>query len=116
MRLRRIAAVGGTAALVAATTLLGAAPASAETVIENVTFYGEADFGVEGDSYPADVDWFFGDVGGAEGTATFGPAGLSINDGSGPAGVVQILDQDVETPGTAEELAAIVAWLETQKK
>lgn len=111
MRNRRIAAASGTAAVVAATILLGAAPASAETVIENVTFYGETDFGVEDAGYPMGVDWFFGDDGDPNGTAEFTPVGLEIN-GSGTPGVVQILNQNVTTPATANELADLVADVE----
>jgi len=105
MRIRRLAAIGGTAVLVAASTLLAAGPALAEETVGDITFFEESDFGVETSSYPAET-WFFGDDsdGPSAGTATFGPNGLAINDGSGTAGVVQILGQDIDTPASAAEL------------
>lgn len=113
MRIRRLVAAVGTTSLVAASTLLIASPASAETVVENVTFYEEADFGVEPpapSSYPAGADWFFGDDSDGQdaGTATFTPSGLAVNDGSGTNGIVQILNQNVTTPGSVAELISLV--------
>jgi hypothetical protein len=100
-------ALGG-AALIAAATMFVATPAYAETAVGDAVFYGESDFGVEDGDYPAGVDWFFGDVSGVDGPTSFGPAGLVFNDGSAPTGNVQILNQDVATPETAEALQDII--------
>jgi len=110
MRLARPAAIIATTALVAASTALAAAPAYAEETIGEVTFYGSADFGQETGSYPAGVDWFYGDDsdGTGAGTATFGPSGLAINDGSGTDGIIQILNQNVTTPATDADLIALI--------
>jgi hypothetical protein len=106
MRRHKITAVLGTAALVSASVLITAAPASAATTIDNVTFYTAADFGQEGGgSYPAN-DWFFGEVSGAEGSASFTTQGLEFN--TAADGKVQILNQNVATPATVDELIALV--------
>ena len=112
MRFTRPAAVLATAALVAASTALIAAPAYAEETVGDVTFYGAADFGQESSGYPAGVDWFFGDDsdGTGAGTATFTVNGLEINNGSGTDGIIQILNQNVTTPADAP---AFVTWVET---
>lgn len=104
MKSSRIASIAVVGALAAASTVLVATPAAAETTVGNLTFYGESDFGAEvvNGEWPAN-DWFFGHVGvNPPGSFSFGPAGLTINDGT--AGVVQILNQNVTTPEDVGEL------------
>src|SRR5690349_21302887 len=110
MQPRKIAAVLGTAALVSSSVLLAAAPANAATTIDDTTFYAAADFGVEAGGYPAGVDWFFGDVSGADGSAAFTALGIEFN--TGADGQVQILNQDVATPASAADLIAILDAVE----
>lgn len=100
-------AVGATA-LIAAATLFSAAPAAAETAVGDAVFYGAADFGTESGGYPAGVDWFYGDVAGTQGPTSFTPSGLFANDGSAPAGDVQILNQNVVTPASAPDALSVV--------
>lgn len=96
----------GITALVSVTVFGVAVPASAETTVDDATFYGAIDFGVESGGYPAGNDWFFGDVSGVEGAHTFTNTGLMLND---PAtGKVQILNQNVTTPANATELEFLV--------
>ena len=105
MRRHKLAATLGTVALVASSVLITAAPASASTTIDNVTFYESGDFGQESSGYPSE-DWFFGEVSGTEGSAEFTTRGIEFN-GSAD-GKVQILNQNVGTPGTAAELITMV--------
>jgi hypothetical protein len=106
MRRHKIAAVLGTAGLVSASVLITAAPASAATTIENVTFYAAADIGQEvASTYPAN-DWFFGEVSGDVGSGSFTWQGLEFNGGAD--GKVQILNQDVETPASAAGLIDLI--------
>jgi hypothetical protein len=106
MKRSRIAAAVVSAGLIGSSILLVASPATAATTIDNVTFYGESDFGVESAGYPAGVDWFFGDVIGTEGAHAFDVDGLTLN--AGLAGDVQILNQNVTTPLTAGDLWVLV--------
>lgn len=102
----RLAAALAASTLVVVPAVLVAAPANAETTIDNVTFYGEADFGVESGGYPAGVDWFFGDVAGTDGAHTFDAWGLNFN--TGAPGDIQILNQNVTTPATAADLLNVL--------
>lgn len=101
-------------AVLATASLLLATPASAATTIGDGTFYDASDFGVEGTSYPAGVDWFFGDVTGTEGPHSFGIEGLQLN--GDQSGNVQILNQNVGTqPTSAADLIDIVEnfWIDS---
>lgn len=102
MNRRTIAAAATAVGLASASVLMTAAPATAATTIDNTTFYTEADFGVEGPTYPAGVDWFFADVSGVDGSADFTPLGIEFN--TGVDGKVQILNQNVATPDSATDL------------
>ncbi len=106
MTRRAIAAAATAVALASVSVLATAIPANAATTIDNVTFYGSSDFGQESAGYPAGFDWFFGEVSGTEGSAEFTPFGIEFNGAAD--GKVQILNQDVETPATATELADIL--------
>ncbi len=106
MRRHKLAAALTTAALATSSVLITAAPASAATTIDNVTFYTAADFGQEAAStYPAN-DWFFGEVSGAVGSGTFTWQGLEFNGAAD--GKVQILNQNVSTPATAADLLGLI--------
>src|SRR5690606_36379582 len=107
MKRSRISAIAVTAALAGSSLLLVASPATAATTIDDVTFYAESDFGIEtGDDYPAGVDWFWGGVSGTEGPHAFTVGGLVLNEDL--SGDVQILNQDVTTPDSAEDLLDIL--------
>ena len=84
-----------------------AAPASAATVVGNATYYTAADFGTETTSYPAGVDWFWGDTGAPGANITFGVSGLVIDTAAGQK--VQMLNQAV--PSTYASATALIDYI-----
>lgn len=110
MKISRILSVTAATALVVAGSVLVASPASASTTVDDATFYGASDFGVESGGYPTGVDWFFGDVTGVEGAHAFSNTGLTLN--SPATGDVQILNQNVTTPADAGDLNDLVGGAE----
>ncbi|MBG6054445.1 LPXTG-motif cell wall-anchored protein [Salinibacterium sp. CAN_S4] len=97
MKLRSTGAAFAGVALVAGSVLLGAAPASAETIVTTVPTP------VPAETSPYSGGWFAGDVSGGNGSATQSAAGLEI---VGGAAGYQLLNGDPAVAGTVTLAAA----------